>query len=69
MSAKRFNAGLERWQVEEGDNGQPLIFHRHGDADHPAFVLDEDHDRRLAQCVECEQYLEVVGTTPAASVE
>jgi hypothetical protein len=70
VSARRYNAGLERWRVQEGDYGQLLIFHRHrGGAEHPAYVLDEDNDRRLAQCVECKQYVEVFGTTPAASAE
>ena len=67
MTAKRYNAALDRWHVEEGDYGQPLIFHRHGKADQPAYVVNEDNDRRLVQCADCMQYLELVGTTPAAS--
>ena len=69
MTAKKFNRGLERWRVEEGDYGQPMIFHRHGKSDYPAYVINEDNDRRLAQCAECMQYLELMGTTPAASAD
>ena len=69
VTAKQYNTGLERWRVEESGYGQPLIFHRHRKIDHPAYVLHEESDRRLAQCAACMQYLELIGTTPAASAD
>ena len=69
MTAERYNTSLERWRVEGGDYGQPLIFHRHGKADHPAYVIHEDKDRRLVQCADCMHYVELIGTTPAASAD
>jgi hypothetical protein len=69
VTAKQYHAGLERWRVEEGDYGQPLVFHRHRETEHPAYVIHEDNDRRLVQCADCMQYLELVGTTPAASAD
>jgi hypothetical protein len=69
VTAKQYNTGLERWRVEQGDYGQSLIFHRHGETEHPAYVIHEDNDRRLAQCADCMQYLELVGTVPAIGTD
>jgi hypothetical protein len=61
-TARTDTPGLEYWRVDEDDYGEPMVFHRHVSRECPAHVIGRHGERRLAQCSECMQSLELVGT-------
>ena len=54
------------WEIAEDDYGDAMIFHRHVGAEYPAYIIARGGQRQLAQCSNCMQYLELVGTTDAS---
>jgi hypothetical protein len=69
VTARIDTPGLERWRIDEDDYGDPMVFHRHADAEFPAHVIGGNGERRLAQCSNCMQYLELVGTRAAIATD
>jgi hypothetical protein len=53
----------DHWQIEEDDYGDPMVFHRHLIEEVPAYIISGLANRRLAQCSECQQYLEFLETS------
>jgi hypothetical protein len=69
VTARTDTPGLEYWRVDEDDYGDPMVVHRHVDAEFPAHVISRHGERQLAQCSDCMGYLELVGTRAATATD
>jgi hypothetical protein len=60
-----------QWEIEEGDYGDPVVFHRHPAETVPAYIVGGGPHHRFAKCSECMEYFEFaesIGRPPQALI-